>query len=136
MRFVDAVAGQPQRGVGLDRGRDVARAALEIRPGAVGALLGADPAGRLLEFNRLQDAEELPQQQVFGVHRDVRAQLALPPTGDVLASEQVRLRTLDRHPDLIAEVDVRERRHDVLLADHGGRLPVALDDIAGKLCKI
>ena len=41
------VAGQPQRDVGLDRRGQVGRAAVEGRPGAVVALLGADPARRL-----------------------------------------------------------------------------------------
>ena len=73
------VAGQPQRGVGLDRGRQVGRAAVEVGPGAVVALLRADPAGGLLEVDRVEDAEELAQQQVFGVHRDVGAR-ARPST--------------------------------------------------------
>ena len=41
---VGRVAGQPQRDVGLDRRRQVAGAAVEVRPGAVVALLRADPA--------------------------------------------------------------------------------------------
>ena len=42
---VGGIAGQPQRDVGLDRRRQVGRAAVEGRPGAVGALLRADPVG-------------------------------------------------------------------------------------------
>jgi hypothetical protein len=42
-------------------------------------LLGTDPAGGLLGLLVLADAEELPQQEVLGVHRHVRLELALPP---------------------------------------------------------
>ena len=79
VRRVGGVAGQPQRDPGLDGGRQVARAAEERGPGAVRALLGADPAGRLLGLLGGADAEELPQQQVLGVHGHVGLELALPP---------------------------------------------------------
>ena len=46
VRGVGRVAGQPQRHVRLDRGGQVAVAAAEVRPGAVGALAGPDPPGR------------------------------------------------------------------------------------------
>jgi hypothetical protein len=53
---------------------------VERGPGAVGALLRADPPGRLVGLLGLPDAEELAQQQILGVHRHVRGEFALPPT--------------------------------------------------------
>ncbi len=91
------VAGQAQRPVGLDRRRQLAGAAVEVRPGAVLALLGADPGGRALGLIGAADAEELAQEHVLGVHRHVRLQLALPPAGLVLQGQQVLARALQRH---------------------------------------
>ena len=63
VRGVGRVAGEAQRDIRLDRRRQVARPAVERRPGAVGALLGADPvAGRPCR-RRVEDAEELAQQR-------------------------------------------------------------------------
>jgi hypothetical protein len=53
---------------------------VERGPGAVGPLLRSDPPGRLGGLSGLPDAEELTQQQILGVHRHVRGELALPPT--------------------------------------------------------
>ena len=50
---------------------------------------------------RVEDAEELAQQQVFGVHRDVRAQFALPPAVRSLPADEVvagRARPPPRRP--------------------------------------
>ena len=103
------VAGQPQRPVGLDRRRQVAGAAVEVRPGAVGALLGADPGGRALGLVGAADAEELAQEHVLGVHRDVRLQLPPPPAPLVLEREQMLARALQRHLRLAAGLDGRLR---------------------------
>ncbi len=73
------VAGEAQRPVGLDRRGQLAGAAVEVRPGAVGALLGADPGRGALGLVALADAEELAQEHVLGVHRHVRLQLSAPP---------------------------------------------------------
>src|SRR5262249_12948293 len=61
-----------------DRGGRLARAAVEVRPGAVVALPRADPARRVGGVLAGADAEELAQQQVLGVDGDVRLQLGLP----------------------------------------------------------
>ena len=82
------ITGQPQRDPGLRGGGQVGRPAVERRPAAVGPLLAANPARRLLGLGRLPDAEELPQQQILGIHRDVGFQLALPPAGRILLVEQ------------------------------------------------
>ena len=106
---VGRVAGQAQRPVGLDRRRQLARAAVEVRPRAVGALLGADPGGRALGLVGAADAEELAQEHVLGVHRHVRLQLALPPAGVVLQREQVLAGALQRHLRLAASLYRRAR---------------------------
>ena len=82
------IAGQAQRPVGLDRGRQLPRSAMEVGPCAVGALLGADPGGRALRPVGTADAEELAQEHVLRVHRDVGLQLSLPPARLVLQREQ------------------------------------------------
>ena len=89
VRRLRLVPGQPQRDVGLHRGGQVPGAAVEVRPGAVVALLGGDPPGRGLRLLGGPDAEELPQQQVLGIHGDVGLQFALPPALVVLQAEQV-----------------------------------------------
>ena len=77
-----------KRRVRLDGRREVGRAVGERRPRAVVALLRADPRRGGVGLRRSADAEELAQQQVLGVDRDVRLQLALPPAIGVLHSEQ------------------------------------------------
>ena len=90
VRGVGRVAGQPQRRVGLDRGGQVGRAAVEVRPGAVVALLGADPAGRpravssSVRMPRNSRSSRSSASMVTLV-----SQLALPPAGGVLQAEQV-----------------------------------------------
>jgi len=59
------------------------------------ALLRADPASRLLELVRAQDAQELAQQEVLGVHADVGFKVALPPTGVVLPALEMGTGPLD-----------------------------------------
>ncbi len=110
MRRVGRVAGQPQRDVRLDRGGQVAGAAVEVGPSAVVALLGADPAGRLLQVGFGENAEKVAQQDVLGVHRDVRLELADPVTAGVLEAQEVVAGTLERdgrdHPHVSRVVDV------------------------------
>ena len=90
------IAGEPQRDVGLDRGREVAGAAVEVRPRPVVALPRADPCRGALGQRRIADAEELAQEQVLGIHRDVGLELPLPPTVRVLQGEEVRSRAHQR----------------------------------------
>src|SRR5271166_930554 len=89
VRSVRLVAGQPQRQVGLHGGGQVARAAVEVGPGAVVPLLGPDPAGRRRDRGVVVQPEELAQQQVLGVHGHVGLELALPPPVGVLQPERV-----------------------------------------------
>jgi hypothetical protein len=96
MAIVKGIAGQAKRDVGLDRRGQIGRPALEVRPRTVSPLLRADPACGLLELVRSQNPEELPQQQVLGIHCDVRAQLAFPPARGVLSPEHILLSTLQR----------------------------------------
>src|ERR1039458_7439388 len=85
----DRLPRQPQGDVGLDGRRQVTGAAEEVGPGSVGPLLGGDPpAGRSGLLLRA-DAEELTEQQVLSVHRDVGFQLPLPPALLILEAEQV-----------------------------------------------
>ena len=86
---VGRVAGQPQGHVGLDRGGQLGLAVVGVGPGAVGALLRPDPAGGGVGQLGGADAQELAQQQVLGLDRDVGLQLALPPALLVLQVEQV-----------------------------------------------
>ena len=97
------VARDPQRHVGLDRRRQVARAAVVRRPRAVRPLVRADPGRGLARGLSRLEAEEMPQEDVLGVDRHVRLELALPPAVRVLQCEQVlgrprerRLRGIDR----------------------------------------
>ena len=85
---VDGIPGQAQRGVGLDGGREIGRAFVERRPGAVGALPGTDPVGGAPRDRLGADPEELPEEQILRVHGDVGLELALPPTGRILAREE------------------------------------------------
>src|SRR5581483_6050878 len=88
-RVARIVAGQPQRQVGLHRGGQVGRAAVEVGPGAVLPLPGPDPAGRRRDHHVVVQPEELAQQRVLGVHGHVGLELALPPPVGVLEAEQV-----------------------------------------------
>ena len=81
---IDGVAGEPERHVRLDGGREVRRAPVVGGPGAIVALTGADPRGGAGGLPLRADAEELAQEEVLGVHGDVRLQLALPPALVVL----------------------------------------------------
>ena len=119
VRRVGLITRQAQRPVGLDRGRQLARPAVEVGPRAVGALLRADPRGgasRLLLFAR---AEELAQEHALGVHRDVRLQLALPPPSLVLKREQALTGEPERDACLAGSLH-RGRRH-------GGKLDLFVD---------
>ena len=53
------------------------------------ALLAADAERGALVVGLVADAQELAEQQVLGVHRDVRLEVALPPALRVLPREQV-----------------------------------------------
>ena len=76
---VGRVAREAQRDVGLNGGRQIGRTAEEVGPGAVFALARANPRRRRRGLFGRSNAEELAQEKVFGVHRDVRLELALPP---------------------------------------------------------
>ena len=89
VRIARLVAREAQRPVGLHRARQIARAAVEVGPRAVGALLRADPGGGALGLGGRPHAEKLPQEYVLGVHRDVRLQLSAPPAALVLQTEEV-----------------------------------------------
>ena len=65
------IARQLERDVGLDRGGQVTGAAVEVGPGPVRALLRADPDAGLRGVRLGQDAEEVPEQDVLGVHGHV-----------------------------------------------------------------
>jgi hypothetical protein len=88
VRGVRRVTGQPQGDVGLDGGGEFTGSAVETRPGAVLALFAADEECGGLGRRLLTDAQELTEQQILGVHRDVRLEVALPPTLGVLLREQ------------------------------------------------
>ena len=89
VRCVRRIAGQSKGRVGLDRGREVPGPPVEIRPRAVVALLRADPGRGRDEFVVAQHVEELPEEQVLGVHGHVGFELALPPPSLVLQGDQV-----------------------------------------------
>ncbi len=67
-----------------------------VRPRAVGALLRADPERRVLGLVGGADAEELAQQEILGVHRDVGLELALPEPARILGREQALAGALHR----------------------------------------
>ncbi len=113
VRRVDLVARQAERRVGLDRGRQVAGTGKERGPRAVVALLGPDPPRRLRELVGGQDAQELAQQQILGIHRHVGAQLAFPPTLGRLAGDQVLPRAHDRVGDGVGGNGTGRRAHVV-----------------------
>src|SRR5262249_34052845 len=74
--------------VRFDRRRQLRRTAAERPPRAVGALLRADPQRRVLGLVGRADAEELAEQEVLRVHRDVGLELPLPEAARVLRREQ------------------------------------------------
>ena len=104
---VGRIAREAKRPVGLDRGRELAGAAVEVRPRAIGALLGADPSRRALRLLGLADSQELPQEHVLGVHRHVCLQLALPVALGGLEREQPLAGELQCHPGSAASLDGR-----------------------------
>jgi hypothetical protein len=59
VRLLGRVAGEAQREIGLDRRGEIAGRAAVVAPGAVGALLAADPARRGDGLGLGADAEEL-----------------------------------------------------------------------------
>ena len=89
VRCVRGVPGEAQGDIGLDGGGEFAGPAVEGGPGAVRALFAADVAGRGCGELRVLDAQELTKHQIFGVHRDVGLEVALPPSGGVLDGEQI-----------------------------------------------
>ncbi len=129
---VRVVARQLERDVGLDRGGQVAGAAVEVGPGAVLALLRADPDGGLRGVGLGQDAEEVPEQHVLGVHRHVGLKLADPPAARVLQAEQVVAGPGQRGRGQLGQVAAGRRvlaghtRGAGLLADLAGRWRAAL----------
>ena len=88
VRRVGGVAGQAEGQVGLDRGRELRWATIEVGPRAVVALVGPDPlrAGRRLLFG--SDAEELAEQEILRVHRHVGLELALPVARGLLHGQE------------------------------------------------
>ena len=107
---VGVVPGQPQRDVRLDGGGEVAGTAVEVGPGAVLALLGADPAGgRLRSSSLVADAEELAA--AAGPRRpSSRSSRARPSTSRCCVPEGPR-QVLRRHGRrrLVAGAPVRAR---------------------------
>lgn len=89
VRFVRAVPRQTQRHVRLDGGGEVPGAAVEGGPGAVGELFTADEAARRPDRGGILDSEELPEQEVLGVHGHVGGEVSLPPALLVLSAEEV-----------------------------------------------
>ncbi len=61
---------------------------------------GSGSRRRCARSRRAADAEELAQQHVLRVHRDVRLQLAPPPAGLALQRKQVLASRLERQPSL------------------------------------
>lgn len=84
VRLVRAVPGQPQGDVRLDGRGEFAGAAVEGGPGAVLTLLAADEQSGGACGRLVADSQELAEEQVLGVHRDVRLEVALPPALRVL----------------------------------------------------
>ncbi len=82
---VGRIACQPQGNVGLDRGREVGRATVEVGPCAVRALARPDPPRGRGQLGGVARPEELAQQQILGVHGDVRLELTAPEPVRVLA---------------------------------------------------
>lgn len=88
VRRLRLVAGQAQGDVRLDGGGEFARPAVEGGPGAVLALLTADEQGGGPRGGLVQDAQELPQKQILGVHGHIGLEVALPPALGVLRGQQ------------------------------------------------
>ncbi len=84
-----AIAGQAERHVRLDGGRQVGRRPVERPPRPVRPLVAPNPARRLGGQARLEDSEEMPQEEVLGVHGHVGLELALPPAVGMLKRQQV-----------------------------------------------
>ena len=94
VRCLDRVSRQPQRHVRLSGGREISGTAEIGTPGSVLSLARADPPRRRSRLLRGPDAEELAEEKVLGVHRDIGLQFALPPTLRVLFSAQRTGRSL------------------------------------------
>ena len=91
VRGVGRVAGEPQRDVRLDRGREVAGPAEVGRPRAVRAAGGSGSSVAVAAVvAAVVEAEVVAQEQVLGVDRHVGLELALPPAVGMLQREQVR----------------------------------------------
>ena len=110
VRGLRAVAGETQGEIRLDRGRELRRAAEEAGPGSVGTLLRADPVRGVLRLLGAANPEELAQQQILGVHRDVGRELALPEAALVLEREQLVARARQRLLHLGELVRAAQRR--------------------------
>ena len=84
----DGVARQAQGDVRLHGRREVGGALVERGPAAVLALVRTDPGGRAGGLVVAADADELPEEQVLGIHGDVGLEFALPPAGRVLKRQE------------------------------------------------
>jgi hypothetical protein len=95
---LDAVVVNPTTPIGicLARRRQIPRPAPEVAPRAVVPLPGANSVRCAFRRRPVANAEELPQQQILGVHGDVGLELALPPSFGVLEREEVRPCSLQR----------------------------------------
>src|SRR4051812_28095645 len=88
VRRVGAVAGELEREVALDAGREIARGAVIHRPRPVGPLVVADVLRDSSPDLLVAGAEEMGEQQVLRVHGGVRFQLRPPvPVSRLLAGE-------------------------------------------------
>ena len=85
---VRGIAGDPEPDVRLDGRGEIAGAAEVGRPRAVGALLAADPLRGRRDRARVEQPEEVAQEDVLGVDRHVGLELALPPALIALEREQ------------------------------------------------
>ena len=105
-----AHAGQLQREVTFDRGRQISFAALEKRPTAVGALRVEQVLlqPRLgLDVNRVH---EMIEDDELGVHLRVRFERRVPVALGLLQREQRALRAIDGVIDLRDELVMRRHR--------------------------
>ena len=107
VRGIRGIAGDPERHVGLDRGRHVARAAEVGGPRAVGPLPAANPPCGRGGLVCVDQPEEVAQEQILGVDRHVRLELALPPALRALQRQQMAGRLGQARP---ARRRVRGRR--------------------------
>ena len=128
---VGRIARQAKGDIRLDGGREVGSPSLEIGPATVVMLLGADPVRAQPGSPGLPDSEELPQEHVLGIHRDVRLKLALPPSLGALEREEVVASTPHR---LLRGGGKHLPRRDLFLGQGdstGAALLVSLDRCLG-----